>query len=50
MTFNERLAEATSAAERSKQVLNAYKKAFSGFSDDEMAILDGIILEPSAGH
>jgi post-segregation antitoxin (ccd killing protein) len=34
------------AVERSEQVLNAYKKAFSGFTDDEMAILDGIILEP----
>jgi hypothetical protein len=35
------------AAQRSEQVLAAYKKAFSGFSDDEMAILDGVILEPS---
>ena len=34
------------AAERSEQVLNAYKKAFAGFSDDEMSILDGVILEP----
>jgi hypothetical protein len=33
-------------AEPSKQTLNAYKKAFSGFMDDEMAVLDGIILEP----
>ena len=38
------------ATERSEQVLNAYKKAFSGFSDEEMAILDGVILESSAGH
>ena len=35
------------AAERSEQVLNAYKKAFAGFSDDEMSILDGVILEPA---
>ncbi|HXB67503.1 MAG TPA: type II toxin-antitoxin system CcdA family antitoxin [Candidatus Acidoferrales bacterium] len=35
------------AAERSEQVLNAYKKAFTGFSDDEMSILDGVILEPA---
>lgn len=35
------------AAERSEQVLNAYKKSFSMFTDDEMAILDGIILEPT---
>ena len=34
------------AAEHSEEVLNAYKKAFSGFSEQEMAILDGIILEP----
>jgi post-segregation antitoxin (ccd killing protein) len=34
------------ALERSEQVLNAYKKAFSGFTDDEIAILDGIVLEP----
>jgi|HubBroStandDraft_1064217.scaffolds.fasta_scaffold1134718_1 hypothetical protein len=34
------------ALERSEQVFEAYKKVFSGFTDDEMAILDGIILEP----
>ena len=34
------------AAARSDEVLNAYKQAFHGFSDEEMAILDGIILEP----
>jgi hypothetical protein len=33
-------------AERSNEVLERYKKAFSGFSDDEMAILNGVILEP----
>jgi post-segregation antitoxin (ccd killing protein) len=39
---------AHAAVERSEHVLNAYKKAFSGFTDDEMAILDGIILEPAS--
>lgn len=33
------------AAERSAQVLSAYKKAFTGFSDVEMSILDGVLLE-----
>jgi hypothetical protein len=36
------------AAERSEQVLSAYQKAFTGFSDDEMLVLDGILLEPVA--
>lgn len=35
------------ALERSEQVLNAYKRAFSEFTDEEMAILDGIIMEPA---
>jgi post-segregation antitoxin (ccd killing protein) len=35
------------AAERSEQVFNAYRRAFSGFTDTEVAILDGIILEPT---
>jgi len=34
------------AAERSEEVLESYRKAFAGFSDEEMSILDGIILEP----
>jgi post-segregation antitoxin (ccd killing protein) len=34
------------ALERSEQIFNAYKKAFSGFTEDETAILDGIMLEP----
>jgi hypothetical protein len=38
------------AAERSEEVLEAYKKAFSGFSDEEIALLDGVILEPAARH
>ena len=36
------------AAERSEEVLESYKTAFSGFSDQEMAILDGVILESPA--
>ena len=38
------------AAERSEEVLEGYKRAFSGFSDAEMSILDGVILEPAARH
>jgi post-segregation antitoxin (ccd killing protein) len=38
------------AAERSEDVLNAYKKAFGGFSDHEMSLLDGIILEPESAQ
>lgn len=38
------------AAERREEVLAGYKKAFSGFSDEDMAILDGVILEPAARH
>jgi hypothetical protein len=34
------------AAERSEQVLAAYKQAFAGFSEEELAILDGVLLEP----
>jgi post-segregation antitoxin (ccd killing protein) len=34
------------AAQRSEEVLSAYRKAFSGFTDEESSILDGIILEP----
>ena len=35
------------AAERSDQVLQAYKKAFGAFSDEEMLVLDGVLLEPA---
>jgi post-segregation antitoxin (ccd killing protein) len=35
------------ATERSEEVLNAYRRAFSGFTEEERALLDGIILEPS---
>jgi hypothetical protein len=33
------------AAERGEAILQSYKQAFSGFSDGELAILDGVILE-----
>ena len=36
------------AAERADEVLDNYRKAFSGFSPEEAAILDGVILEPGA--
>jgi len=34
------------SASRSNEVLEGYRRAFQGFSEDEMAILDGVILEP----
>jgi post-segregation antitoxin (ccd killing protein) len=34
-----------SATERSEEILNAYKKAFGGFSKDEMLLLDGVVLD-----
>jgi hypothetical protein len=36
------------AARQRDEVLERYRRAFSGFSDEEISILDGIILE-SAG-
>ncbi len=39
-----RLQEAT---ERSEEVLSLYRKAFSGFTDDEITLLDGVVLESS---
>jgi hypothetical protein len=35
-------------AERSEEILNSYKKAFTGISDEEMLLLDGVIIEPVA--
>jgi len=32
---------------RSEEVLNSYRKAFSGFTEVELALLDGVVLEPS---
>ncbi len=34
-------------AERSEAVMESYRTVFSGFSDEEMSILDGVILEPA---
>jgi post-segregation antitoxin (ccd killing protein) len=36
---------AHAAAGRSQEVLNAYRRAFSGFSADELMMLDGVIPE-----
>jgi hypothetical protein len=36
------------AVERSDEVLSAYKRAFTGFSDEETLVLDGVVLEPPA--
>jgi hypothetical protein len=38
-------AQQDTAAERGEEILRRYRKAFSGLSADEMAVLDGIILE-----
>ena len=35
------------AAERREEILDAYQKAFRGFSETEMMILDGVFLEPA---
>jgi hypothetical protein len=35
-----------SQTERSEQILSQYKRAFAMFSDEEMLLLDGVILEP----
>ena len=34
-------------AARSEEILNRYKRAFGPFSDEEMMLLDGVILEPA---
>ena len=36
---------ADAANRRADTVLAAYRKAFEGFSDEEMAILDGVVLQ-----
>jgi hypothetical protein len=38
------------AAERSNELLSAYKTAFSAFSDEEKIILDGLLLDPATGR
>jgi len=34
------------ATERSEEVLNAYRQALGSFSDREVMLLDGIVLDP----
>ena len=38
--------ELESARHRRNQILENYRTAFTGFSEDELAIQDGVILEP----
>jgi hypothetical protein len=35
------------AAERADRILSDYKRAFEGFSDQEILLLDGVLLEPA---
>lgn len=39
-----------SARQRRNQILDNYRKAFTGFTEAELAILDGVMLEPVAGR
>jgi hypothetical protein len=32
--------------ERAAEILEGYRAAFSGFSEDEIALLNGVVLEP----
>ena len=41
---------ATLAAERSAQVLAAYRRAFCGLTDEEVNMLDGVMLQGRGGH
>jgi hypothetical protein len=34
------------AAERSEELLRLYQRAFSGFSENDVLLLDGILLGP----
>ena len=38
--------QSENSKQRANQVLDNYRKAFSGLSEDELAILDGVMLEP----
>jgi post-segregation antitoxin (ccd killing protein) len=38
------------ATERREETLNAYKKAFGSFSEEEMLLLDGIVLDQPRKH
>jgi post-segregation antitoxin (ccd killing protein) len=41
---------AHAAAERGEEILNAYKTAFGGFSEEEKLLLDGIVLDQPRKH
>ena len=34
----------------SNEVLKSYKAAFAGFSDDEVAVLDGVVWDTAISH
>jgi hypothetical protein len=36
-----------SARDRRDQILESYRAAFAGFTEEELAILNGVILEPA---
>ena len=36
--------------QRTEEVLDDFRKAFAGFSEDELAVLDGVMLEPLRGR
>lgn len=38
------------AAERRDEVMESYRRAFSGFNDEELSVLDGIVPESSGGQ
>jgi post-segregation antitoxin (ccd killing protein) len=38
--------QAYAATQRSEEILSAYKKAFTGFSEEELLLLDGVVLDP----
>ena len=38
--------QAYAATQRSEEILSAYRKAFTGFSEEELLLLDGVVLDP----
>jgi hypothetical protein len=47
-TMEQTSRETTPIPDKRDEALGNYLKAFWGFSADELAILDGVILEPAA--
>jgi hypothetical protein len=43
-------AQIQAMVERSEEILSAYKKAFEGFSEEELLLLDGIVLDQPRGR